>query len=111
MVRGEPNLLRLLLPVQRRQARLRIRQDAPFSALTAVVSSSGRSFAEASATWAHLSPKLAQMLSVHRRKFVHALCQEWELATAAVVCAVTDTRSGQVGCCRGRAWGDGDPRN
>ena len=73
-------------------------EAAPFSALTAVVSSSGRSFAEASATWAHLSPKLAQMLSVHRRKFVHALCQEWELATAAVVCAVTDTRSGQVGC-------------
>ena len=82
---------------------MRSEQAAAFSALTAAVSSSGRSFAEASATWAHLSPKLAQMLSVHRRKFVHALCQEWELATAAVVCAVTDTRSGQVGSCGGCA--------
>ncbi len=42
------------------------------------------------------SPKLARILSSHKQRLAKKLL-EWEQATAAVVCSVTDTRSGQVG--------------
>jgi hypothetical protein len=42
-----------------------------------------------------LSPQMTQVISSNRRALAAKLV-EWELATAAVVCSVTDTRSGQV---------------
>ncbi|GAX75374.1 hypothetical protein CEUSTIGMA_g2818.t1 [Chlamydomonas eustigma] len=60
-------------------------------------SNSGRTFAESArvgSCWMSLSPQMSQMLSLNRRALA-AKIVEWELATAAVVCSVTDTRSGQ----------------